>query len=89
MRYWRDVAAVLSRHDTRIGWYMRAQTRQTPMLAVTMARRRRTYGLSFSWRRLVGVSAAKGRIARFTRIPLTKQGFQRKVGRMLLKLLGL
>ena len=51
--------------------------------------RRRTYGLSFSWRRLVGISAAKGRIARLTHIPLTKQGAQHKVGRMLLKLLGL
>ncbi len=26
--------------------------------------RRRTYGFSFSWRRAVGVSAAKGRISR-------------------------
>lgn len=44
-------------------------------------RRRRTYGFSFSWKRAVGISAAKGRIARKTGIPLTRQGRQRKVGR--------
>ncbi|GIW17881.1 MAG: hypothetical protein KatS3mg064_1038 [Tepidiforma sp.] len=46
-----------------------------------MPRRRRTYGFSFSWKRAVGISAAKGRIARKTGIPLTRQGRQRKVGR--------
>ena len=36
----------------------------------------------FSWKRLVGISAAKARISRKTGIPLTKSGRQRKVGRM-------
>lgn len=36
----------------------------------------------FSWKRLLGVSAAKSRISRKTGIPLTRSGRQRKVGRM-------
>src|SRR5690242_2966665 len=36
----------------------------------------------FSWKRAVGISAAKSRISRSTGIPLTKSGRQRKVGRM-------
>ena len=36
----------------------------------------------FSWKRAVGVTRAKQRIARTTGIPLTKSGRQRKVGRM-------
>ena len=37
----------------------------------------------FSWRRLLGVSAAKSRISRTIGIPLTRSGRQRKIGRML------
>jgi hypothetical protein len=44
--------------------------------------RRRKYGTSFSWRRASGVSAAKGRIARFTGVPTTRGGQQRKLGRI-------
>lgn len=48
-----------------------------------MARkRRRSYGLSFSWKRALGISAAKGRISRAIGIPLTKSGRQRKIGRL-------
>ena len=36
----------------------------------------------FSWKRAVGISAAKSRISRSTGIPLTKSGRQRKVGRI-------
>jgi len=36
----------------------------------------------FSWKRLVGISAAKSRISRSIGIPLTKSGRQRKIGRM-------
>ena len=45
--------------------------------------RRRKYGLSFSWRRATGYSAAKGRLSRKIGIPLTRSGRQRKVGRAL------
>jgi hypothetical protein len=34
----------------------------------------------FSWRRLVGISAAKGRLSRKIGIPLTRSGRQRKFG---------
>lgn len=37
-------------------------------------------GLSFSWKRAVGVSAAKSRLSRQIGIPLTRQGRQRKAG---------
>jgi hypothetical protein len=36
----------------------------------------------FSWKRAVGISAAKSRISRRIGIPLTKSGRQRKIGRM-------
>lgn len=41
------------------------------------------YGFSFSWKRATGISSAKQRISRFTGIPLTKQGRQRKLGRII------
>ncbi len=44
-------------------------------------------GLSFSWKRAVGITAAKQKIARATGIPLTKQGRQRKVGSLVINLL--
>lgn len=37
-------------------------------------------GLSFSWKRAVGITAAKQKIARKTGIPTTKAGLERKVG---------
>ncbi|MDP3936691.1 MAG: hypothetical protein Q8R92_00970 [Deltaproteobacteria bacterium] len=46
-------------------------------------------GFSFSWKRALGVSGAKGKVSRKTGVPLSKQGRERKVGRSLLKLLGL
>lgn len=48
-----------------------------------MARRRKggIPGLSFSWKRALGISAAKGRLSRKIGIPLTRSGRERKVGR--------
>ncbi|MDZ7620504.1 MAG: hypothetical protein U1E05_26170 [Patescibacteria group bacterium] len=43
----------------------------------------RKYGFSFSWKRAIGISAAKGRISRKIGVPLTRSGRQRKAGRML------
>lgn len=34
----------------------------------------------FSWKRLLGISAAKSRISRATGIPWTRSGRQRKIG---------
>lgn len=39
-------------------------------------------GFSFSWKRALGVSAAKGRVSRAIGIPLTRSGRERKIGRM-------
>ena len=36
----------------------------------------------FSWKRFVGISAAKARISRSIGIPLTRSGRERKIGRM-------
>ncbi|PIO47000.1 MAG: hypothetical protein CMR00_12725 [[Chlorobium] sp. 445] len=41
-------------------------------------------GLSFSWKRALGISRAKHRFARKTGIPTTKSGIQRKLGRGIL-----
>ncbi len=45
------------------------------------------FGFSFSWKRLLGITSAKQRIARQTGIPTTKTGLERKLGSMLLKIL--
>ncbi len=46
-------------------------------------------GVTFSWKRALGITAAKQKIARKTGIPTTKQGMQRKVGKIVLKSLGI
>ena len=38
-------------------------------------------GLSFSWKRASGLSAAKGKLSRQIGIPLTRSGRQRKMGK--------
>ena len=40
-------------------------------------------GLTFSWRRLLGITSAKRKIARATGIPTTRSGRRAKVGRKL------
>ena len=45
-------------------------------------------GLSFSLKRLIGISGAKWRVAQATGIPTTKSGLQRKIGRLIMKLFG-
>jgi hypothetical protein len=44
--------------------------------------RKNKFGLSWSWKRASGISAAKGRLSRKIGIPLTRSGRQRKIGRM-------
>ena len=44
-------------------------------------------GLSFSWKRALGITQAKQQISRKTGIPTTKAGLERKIGNMLLKAL--
>ncbi|MDO4367976.1 MAG: hypothetical protein Q4C26_04665 [Bacteroidales bacterium] len=53
-----------------------------------MARRKSSNlipGLSFSWKRALGITQAKQKIARETGIPTTKAGLERKIGKMILK----
>lgn len=45
------------------------------------------FGVSFSWRRLLGISGAKSSIAQSTGIPTTRGGAERKIGRWFLHLL--
>lgn len=44
-------------------------------------------GVSFSWKRALGITQAKQKIARKTGIPTTKAGLERKVGRAVLDML--
>jgi hypothetical protein len=49
---------------------------------LTMAKRKGGVpGLSFSWKRALGISNAKAQISRQIGIPLTKAGRQRKLGK--------
>lgn len=41
------------------------------------------YGFSFSWKRAIGLTAMKQNIARKSGIPTTKNGIQRKVGKII------
>jgi hypothetical protein len=45
------------------------------------------FGFSFSWKRALGITAAKQKFARQTGIPTSKTGFERKIGATLLKLI--
>ena len=47
-----------------------------------MAKKKGIPGLSFSWKRALGVTSAKRKIAKATGIPTTKQGRRAKVGRL-------
>lgn len=42
-------------------------------------------GLSFSWKRAIGITAIKQRIARKTGVPLTQKGRHEKLGRTIVK----
>ena len=42
-------------------------------------------GLSFSWKRALGVTKAKQQISRKTGIPMSKAGLERKIGKTIIK----
>lgn len=44
-------------------------------------------GLSFSWKRALGISQMRQRIARETGVPISKAGAERKIGNIILKAL--
>ena len=41
-------------------------------------------GLSFSWKRALGITQTKQKIARQTGIPTSRSGMERKLGRLLM-----
>lgn len=45
------------------------------------------FGFSFSWKRAVGISAAKQSFARRTGIPTTRSGVEKKIGSLFLNML--
>ena len=48
-----------------------------------MAKRRKSIIPGYSWRRALGVTKAKQKIARATGIPTTKRSKKQKIGRMI------
>lgn len=44
-------------------------------------------GLSFSWKKALGITEAKRKIAKETGIPTSKAGIERKIGQTILKAL--
>ena len=42
-------------------------------------------GLSFSWKRAVGITQVKREISNKTGIPITKAGLERKIGKAIIK----
>lgn len=44
-------------------------------------------GLSFSWKRALGITKAKQDISRATGVPMSKAGMERKIGNSIIKFL--
>lgn len=44
-------------------------------------------GLSFSWKRALGITQAKWKFARDTGIPTSKTGLERRIGKSILKMI--
>ena len=42
-------------------------------------------GLTFSWKRALGITQLKQKIARETGVPTSKQGVERRIGNFILK----
>ncbi len=42
-------------------------------------------GLSFSWKRALGIAQIKQQISRKTGIPMSKSGLERKIGNIIIK----
>ena len=45
------------------------------------------FGFSFSWKRALGITAAKQKFARQTGIPSSKSGLERKLGAFIINIL--
>ena len=42
-------------------------------------------GLTFSWKRALGITQAKQKISHKTGVPMSKSGLERKIGSLILK----
>ena len=42
-------------------------------------------GVTFSWKRALGITQAKQQISRKTGIPMTRAGLERKIGKAIIK----
>lgn len=52
-----------------------------------MFKDKRKYGVSFSWKRLLGISGFKSKIAHKTGVPTTRSGMERKIGRTIINMI--
>lgn len=44
-------------------------------------------GVSFSWKRALGITRLKQKVSRQTGIPMTKNGMERKIGKTILDII--
>jgi hypothetical protein len=45
------------------------------------------YGISFSWKRALGITSAKRNLAKRIGVPITKNGMEKKLGSLIIKTL--
>lgn len=50
-------------------------------------RKKGILGVSFSWKRALGISQFKQKVSKETGIPMSKSGLERKIGSTLLKMI--
>ena len=59
----------------------------TKKKTTTKRKRKTTRGVTFSWKRLLGLDQIKRNIAKQTGIPMTKAGVERKIGSAIIALI--
>ncbi|MBR1596693.1 MAG: hypothetical protein IJ665_08410 [Phocaeicola sp.] len=59
----------------------------TKKKTTTKRKRKTTRGVTFSWKRLLGLDQIKRNIAKQTGIPMTKAGVERKIGSAVIALI--
>lgn len=59
----------------------------TKKKTTTKRKRKTTKGVTFSWKRLLGLDQIKRNIAKQTGIPMTKAGVERKIGSAIIALI--
>ena len=59
----------------------------TKKKTTTKKKRKTTKGITFSWKRLLGLDQIKRNIAKQTGIPMTQAGIERKIGSAIIALI--